>query len=725
MRNPIRLLATLAALAIGLSGFSTAQIFQINTAGTPVTPAGTEKYAENVDFADVDLDGDWDVAIARGGDLGDLQDRLWINQGGLQAGTIGVFADETTARFPAMSRLGRDIEFADYDGDGDPDLHVTNSSSYSNQSNLWWTNIGGKQAGNMGYYLDETRQRWIGLGTGDSSVPDFSVLNHPGGGGGFVDWCSDSDFGDIDNDGDLDLIHSSDGNLAGQIPTRLFLNDGDGYFEEFNPSGYQLPGLYIYDGYKALWAEGKQQNQSADNSGQFADIAGATNDVELADFDGDFDLDLLIGDRDAGPRLFINRLSETGSLSFRDRTTALFPPDYAPGLGHYEQELGDLDGDGDLDLFGLNWQSVPFVTGFGDATFSNAGDGSFSSMAILPESGTDDNEGDFLDYDGDGDLDLYIANFCGDDRLYENQENGSGSFSYLKVPQSTSGLSDHGKPNNTVWDADAADLDGDGDYDVLAVTEGNFGPNYWENTTNVPDTSAPYLPNVESLVDQVAATAGSADLPVRAHVYDNAPYYITWYNQTWIELAVDGVALDTLPARSSGGQIFRGELPSNLVGQVGYGFASSDEYGNTGSSLEMLYNSSTALNYRTVYGSGTDGSLGALAIDAKSIATDGKPLFVTLSNTPPGTLFVQFVSFASAGPLFVPGSGFVNVDSTSLIPSLFKLGFTDASGDAARKLNIPIGIGSGFSIFWQFFTLDGQTGETWASSQGLEIPFLP
>lgn len=725
MRTPIRLLATSAALAFVICGFSSAQIFQINTAGTPMTPPGTESYAENVDFADVDLDGDWDVAITRGGDLGNLQDRLWINQGGLQGGSIGVFADETSARFPAISRLGRDIEFVDYDGDGDPDLHISNSSSFSNQSNLWWTNLGGKQAGNLGYYLNQTKQRWVGLGIGNSSVPPSLIFNSHGSLGGFIDWCSDSDFGDIDNDGDLDLIHSSDGNLAGQVPTRLFLNDGDGYFEEFNPSGFQLARFYISDGDPALWAEGTQQNQSTDSSGQFADIAGATNDVELADFDGDFDLDLLIGDRDAGPRLFLNRLSETGSLSFRDRTTALFPPGYTLGLGQYEQELGDLDGDGDLDLFGINWQSDPFVTGFEDATFANNGDGSFGNMAILPESGSDDNEGDFLDYDGDGDLDLYIANFAGDDRLYENQENGTGSFSYLKVPQSISGLSDHGKPNNTVWDAEAADLDGDGDYDVIAVTEHTFGPNYWENTNNVPDTSAPYLPNVESLSNQVAGTSGTADLPVRAHVYDNAPYYITWYNPTWIELEVDGIALGDLPAKSSGGQVFRAELPSNLVGQVAYRFGSSDEHGNSGSSQTLLYDSSTVLNHRTIYGSGTDGSLGALVVDAKSIATEGKPLFVTLSNTPAGTLFVQFVSLASAGPLFVPGSGFVNVDSAGLIPSLLKLGLTDASGDAARKLNIPVGIGSGFSTFWQFFTLDGQAGETWASSEGLEIPFLP
>lgn len=719
----IQFILSLSTAFLALAPTSSAQIFQINTADVPASPPLVVRFGENVDFADVDLDGDWDVAFALGGDLGNLQDRIWINQGGLQAGSIGVFTDETAARFPIQSKTGRDIEFVDFDGDGDVDIHTSNTATVSNQGNHWWTNLGGKQAGSLGYYQDETAQRWIGLGGTGSSIPPTMLLSSGGSVETFIDWSGDSDFGDLDNDGDMDLVHASYGGaFSGQVPSRIFLNDGDGHFEEFNPSGFQLLGSSLQANDPALWAEGLQQNQSTDSSGSFADIANATTDFEIGDLDGDFDLDLVQGDLNQGPRIFINGHTDTGgTLAFRDRTSALFPAGYATGSGHYEQELGDLDGDGDLDLLGVNYQGTLFT--FNDSVLENQGNGQFANTQVLPNSNADDDEGDFLDYDNDGDLDIYIAAFSGNDRVYENLENGSGSYSFIEV--ANTGLGTHGNPINLAWDADAADLDGDGDYDVMAILDVNAGANYWENILDIPDGIAPTIPEVEATGNQVAATAGSADLPVRAQVYDNAPYYVTWYNDTLLEIAVDGIFLGQLPARSSGGQIFRAELPSNLVGNVEYHFESQDEYGNTGASLSRSYNSSTALNYRNVYGLGTDGSLGALDVDAKSIATDGKTLYVTLSNTPPNTFYVQFVGLAPDGPIAVPGFGFSNLDSGNLIPSLLKLGLTNANGNAVRSLDIPVGIGSGFSAYWQFFTLDGQAGETWASSQGLEVIFLP
>ena len=71
-----------------------------------------------MDFGDVDLDGDWDAVLAKGGDIGNEQSRIWINQGGLQGGTLGLFLDDTAARFPPMAHTSRDIEFADLDRDG-------------------------------------------------------------------------------------------------------------------------------------------------------------------------------------------------------------------------------------------------------------------------------------------------------------------------------------------------------------------------------------------------------------------------------------------------------------------------------------------------------------------------------------------------------------------------------------------------------------------------------
>ena len=55
--------------------------------GSPFNNSATE----NVDFADADLDGDFDAIMADGGDCCNDQNRIWINLGGAQAGTMGFF----------------------------------------------------------------------------------------------------------------------------------------------------------------------------------------------------------------------------------------------------------------------------------------------------------------------------------------------------------------------------------------------------------------------------------------------------------------------------------------------------------------------------------------------------------------------------------------------------------------------------------------------------------
>ncbi|MEZ6017756.1 MAG: VCBS repeat-containing protein [Planctomycetota bacterium] len=575
--------AVSALSLLALAAPASAQLVR-NTADIP-TGTFNRGLTENVDFADVDLDGDFDAIFANGGDSTRDQNRIWINMGGLQGGTTGVFQDMTAARMPAINDQSRDIEFVDFDNDGDPDIYVSNSSQIAPDTNRWWVNQGGAQGGTAGFYVDQTLTRWVGLGAPGSSISaQYALAN-----GGFVDWSCDCDFADLDNDGDLDLIHSSYGDqFGGMTPSRLFLNDGAGHFSEFNPSGIQLFADTIPSGTAGIWCEGNQQTNTSNTSGAFCDISAVTLDVDAGDIDGDFDLDILLGDRNDPPRMFANRLDGSnlasslgGALGFRDVTSMVFPAGYSTGDGHYEQEMGDMDGDGDLDIYGLNWR-VQFFT-FTDQIYPNNGNGTFSAGVTLPSSGDDDNEADWFDYDGDGDLDIIVANFTKGttaDRLYRNETTTANT------PVFVSDFGNITQTSSISLDIDACDVDGDGDYDLFAASDANAPQVYFENTFDVPDTTAPLLPRIEQAANRAP---GAAPTVVRVHVYDNAPYYITYFNTSVLKYRVDNGPIESVPMLSSGGQVFRGALPGELAGTITYWAESSDKYGNTGTSASRSF----------------------------------------------------------------------------------------------------------------------------------------
>ena len=125
---------------------------------------------------DVDLDGDFDAVFADGGDNDQDQNRIWMNQGHDQGGTVGWFVDETTSRFPSVQDQSRDIEFADIDNDTDLDLYISNTAAIIPQSNRWWINSGT----GTGFYVDETATRWVGLGGPGSSIATSQVLSSGG-----------------------------------------------------------------------------------------------------------------------------------------------------------------------------------------------------------------------------------------------------------------------------------------------------------------------------------------------------------------------------------------------------------------------------------------------------------------------------------------------------------------------------------------------------------------
>lgn len=129
--------------------------------------------------------------------------------------------------------------------------------------------------------------------------------------------------------------------------------------------------------------------------------------IVLLDADGDGRLDIYVvngGPLPGSPepsdpvrnRLFRN----LGGLRFEDVTEGAGVGDTGYGMG---ATVGDVDGDGDSDLYVLNYGPNVFLR--------NRGDGTFEEETVGAEDPTWSVSGAFLDADRDGDLDLYVANY--------------------------------------------------------------------------------------------------------------------------------------------------------------------------------------------------------------------------------------------------------------------------------------------------------------------------
>ncbi|MEZ5966658.1 MAG: FG-GAP-like repeat-containing protein [Planctomycetota bacterium] len=187
-------------------------------------------------------------------------------------------------------------------------------------------------------------------------------------------------------------------------------------------------------------------------------ILGRLDDVTAGDIDGDGDLDLVIAN-DLNPNVV---LVNDGNAIFSNETAArlVTPRSHAT----YEADLVDIDGDGDLDLLMVNDDWLP------NLVYLNDGRGFFTdvSATALPANADYSTDQVVGDFDGDGDLDWFVANTNSSlpvSKLYLN--NGAGVF----VDGTTGRL-----PGQCLADrrSFAADLDQDGDLDLVLNTGGNY-----------------------------------------------------------------------------------------------------------------------------------------------------------------------------------------------------------------------------------------------------------
>jgi MYXO-CTERM domain-containing protein len=470
----------------------------VNALGTqPCNGGGC--YTNYLIVVDIDNDDKLDILVPNSGS-GSQPLVVYKNNGDATFQNVSASAvNDLTGSF-------RVVAVADITGDGFLDFYAPNSKGAADK---FFINDG------TGKFTDESATRLPG------------VSSHSGG----------ARFGDVDNDGDLDLF-VGDGLSGGSGIAHLYLNDGTGKFTE---SAVALPTT-------------SQGNEPFD--------------LDLIDMDGDFDLDL-----------FIDMHSGKGSLWQNDGTGKFtdMPGNLPAQSGlKYGPVTCDVDGDGDLDLWQDN--SGPNYT---EQLLINDGTGKFTdetAARVTGNPGADDNGLACIDFDGDGDLDAAIMALGTAERILKND--GTGHFTleanaFPNIVDSTLGF-------------DWGDLNGDGKLDVVTGQgeSGSFVERVYIGTdASVVDVVPPKIRAVETL-----GSVGPGEAPVfRYGISDNATTD-TGPRLQKAYLKITEPSASEVPAAFMGGDLFRAVLPGQAGGTtVTFQACALDRQGNEGCSTTLSY----------------------------------------------------------------------------------------------------------------------------------------
>jgi hypothetical protein len=157
--------------------------------------------------------------------------------------------------------------------------------------------------------------------------------------------------------------------------------------------------------------------------GDIVNDGGDSRAVNWIDYDNDGDLDLYVTN---GPQAGQNNFlyMNNGNETFTKITSVTIAND---GKASDGSTWGDYDNDGDIDLFVANWW------GQNNLLYSHNGDGTFTFESTLAPSlgNTYSETGSWGDYNNDGYLDLYVCNSGGNRRNQLFFNNTDGTFTQI------------------------------------------------------------------------------------------------------------------------------------------------------------------------------------------------------------------------------------------------------------------------------------------------------
>ena len=326
-----------------------------------------------------------------------------------------------------------DAEWGDYDNDGDLDLLIAGTTSSGRATKLY--------RNRRGSFID-------------------SGINFTG-----LDLAS-LDWGDYDNDGNLDVIIMGRGG-SNSHNTLLYRGTGSG-FQQVNTG---LPGLiagsadwgdYDNDGDLDLLLTGRLSNLNnfaavfRNVNGKFTNIGAGLQGIRRGqsawvDYDVDGDLDILLTGR-------IDETIDRRTMLYQNNGGAFTEvADGLPDVDLSSIDWGDYDNDGDPDLL-ITGKSASVHIGRIYRNNSGTNTGTFTLVESL--AAVEWSDARWGDYDNDGDLDILLTGReSNDNRLTRVYQNNGGSFSTIGAGMT--GVSQ----SAVAW----GDYDTDGDLDAFVT----------------------------------------------------------------------------------------------------------------------------------------------------------------------------------------------------------------------------------------------------------------